>query len=73
MATLERDAIWRDAPNPAPACDHDYRRLPVVEFRQTVTCAKCGGLSADLSRAITANPAAYLISDDGAISAAQAP
>lgn len=64
---LRRDALWRDPPPLADGCEHDLRVLPVAEFRQTVTCAKCGGLAAEASQELTANPSAFIIGDGGTI------
>ena len=50
-ATMARDALWRDPPLLAPDCAHDLELLPVVEFRQTVVCQKCGGLDVEASHA----------------------
>jgi len=49
--TMARDALWRDMPPLASGCAHDLELLPVVEFRQTVVCRKCGGLDVEASRA----------------------
>lgn len=65
---LRRDALWRNPPPLAGDCDHDMRVLPVTEFRQTVLCAKCGGLDVTLSQAIAAAPSAFTVHDDGHIS-----
>jgi hypothetical protein len=64
---LNRDAIWRDKPPLAGDCEHDLRCLPVIEYRQTVLCAKCGGLDMALSVAIPAAPGAFIIHEDGRI------
>jgi hypothetical protein len=66
-AGLARDAIWRDKPPLAAGCDHDLRCLPCIEYRQTVLCAKCGGLDAALSQAVAAAPSAFIIHEDGRI------
>ena len=62
--TLGRDALWRDPPPLAADCGHAFRCLPVVEFRQTVVCARCGGLNVGLSRELAACPAAFTVDDD---------
>lgn len=67
-ATLSRDALWRNPPPLAADCEHDLRCLPVAEFRQTVLCAKCGGLDVTLSQAIAAAPGAFTVHEDGWIS-----
>jgi len=66
-AGLTRDAIWRDKPPLAGDCEHDLRCLPCIEYRQTVLCAKCGGLDTLLSQAIAAAPSAFIIREDGQI------
>lgn len=72
-ATLSRDAIWRDKPPLASDCEHDLRCLPIVEYRQTVLCAKCGGLDTALSVAIADFPGTFTISEDGRITRKIAP
>ena len=67
-ATRGRDAIWRNPPPLAADCDHDLRCLPCIEFRQTVLCARCGGLDVTLSLAIAAAPSAFTIHEDGRVS-----
>jgi len=64
---LSRDAIWRDKPPLAADCEHDLRCLPCIEYRQTVMCARCGGLDAALSVAIAASPMSFVIHKDGRI------
>lgn len=53
LLTMSRDALWRDPPPLAADCDHDPECLPVIEFRQTVLCRKCGGLDVPASRELT--------------------
>ena len=65
--TLNRDYIWRHQPPLHPDCDHTLRARPIAEFRQTVTCTTCGGLAAQLSQDLTANPTAYRVTEDGRI------
>ena len=62
-----RDALWRSRPCLADECEHDWRCLPVVEFRQTVVCAKCGGFNKDLSRELTERPDLFAVGEDGSI------
>ena len=64
---LRRDALWADPPPLADGCEHDMRLLPVIEFRFTVTCARCGGLDAELSRDMMRNPGGYDLRPDGSI------
>lgn len=64
---LTRDAIWRTPPPLASGCEHDLRCLPCIEYRQTVLCAKCGGLDTALSQAIPAAPGSFIIHQDGRI------
>ena len=66
-AGLDRDAIWRGKPALAGDCEHDLRCLPCIEYRQTVLCAKCGGLDATLSVAIAAAPSSFILREDGGI------
>ena len=66
-ATRGRDAIWRNPPPLAADCDHDLRCLPCIEFRQTVLCARCGGLDTALSVAIANAPSSFIIREDGSI------
>ena len=65
--TLGRDAIWREPPPLASDCEHDLRCQPVIEYRQTVLCAKCGGLDVNLSVAIAAAPSSFIIRENGRI------
>ena len=46
---MARDELWKRRPPLAADCEHDLEWLPVVEFRQTVVCRKCGGLDVDAS------------------------
>lgn len=65
--SLRRDALWADPPPLADGCGHDMRLLPVIEFRMTVTCLKCGGLDADLSRDMMRHPDRYDLRPDSSI------
>lgn len=56
LVSAARDALWENPPPLADGCEHDFRRLQVAEFRQTVTCSRCGGLDAGLSRELTEHP-----------------
>ena len=64
---LSRDAIWHDKPPLAEGCEHDLRCLPCTEYRQTVLCARCGGLDTALSVAIANAPSSFIIREDGSI------
>ena len=66
-ATMARDALWRDPPPLAPGCDHDLQCLPVIEFRQTVLCRKCGGLDAETSRRLLTEPGCFTVDADGSM------
>jgi len=66
-ATVSRDILWRDPTPLAGDCDHVLRCLPVVEFRQTVICVRCGGLDTALSRDLTRNPAGYAVNGEGRV------
>jgi len=46
---MARDELWKRRPPLDPACQHELELLPIVEFRQTVVCRKCGGLDVDAS------------------------
>lgn len=70
---LTRGAIWRQKPTLAEGCEHDLRCLPAVEWRQTVLCAKCGGLEVTLSIAIADFPAAFAVDEEGRITRKIAP
>ena len=63
---MARDETWRNPPPLAPGCEHDLLCLPVIEFRQTVICRKCGGLDADASRRILAEPGTWIPDKTGA-------
>jgi hypothetical protein len=62
-----RDMLWRSSPCLAEGCEHEWRCLPVVEFRQTVICAHCGGLNAGLSRQLTERPDLFAVAEDGSV------
>jgi hypothetical protein len=49
---LSRDELWKRRPPLAADCEHDLDLLPIVEFRQTVICRKCGGLDVEASRRV---------------------
>jgi hypothetical protein len=53
---MGRDELWKRRPPLAADCEHDLECLPVVEFRQTVVCRKCGGLDVDASRGVLGQP-----------------
>lgn len=67
--TITRDALWKNPPPLDADCEHEFRRLPVIEFRVTVLCLKCRGLNIPLSQAIVATPSAFEINPDGVIRA----
>lgn len=66
--TLFRDALWRFPPPLADDCEHDLRLLPIAEPRQTVMCGKCRGLAVEVSAEMGANPAAFIVHEDGRLS-----
>jgi len=66
-ATVSRDTLWRDPVPLAADCGHVLRCLPIVEFRQTVICMRCGGLDVALSRDLTLNPADFTVSPEGCV------
>jgi hypothetical protein len=70
---LTRGAIWRQKPALAEGCEHDLRCLPSVEWRQTVLCAKCGGLDVALSQAVADFPGAFTVDEGGRITRKIAP
>jgi hypothetical protein len=49
---LGRDELWKRCPPLAADCEHALLLLPIVEFRQTVICGKCGGLDTEASRGV---------------------
>lgn len=56
LAGLSRDALWKNPPPLAEGCEHDFELLPIIEFRQTVICANCGGLDAERSLRLQREP-----------------
>jgi hypothetical protein len=52
----KRDGLWRERPALEPGCVHDLELLPIIEFRQSIVCANCGGLDAETSRKMMRNP-----------------
>ena len=58
---MGRDELWRNPPLLAADCEHDLLCLLVIEPRQTVVCRKCGGLDADTSRRMLAEPLERLV------------
>lgn len=56
MSQMIRDALWRERPLPEPGCNHDFELLPIIEFRQTIICANCGGLDVESSQRMQREP-----------------
>ena len=63
---MGRDELWRNPPLLAADCEHDLLCLLVIESRQTVVCRKCGGLDADTSRRMLAEPGRLVRTETGA-------
>lgn len=58
--TLNRDRLWKESPPLEDGCNHDLELLPIIEFRQTVVCANCGGLDVERSRRLQREPGKIL-------------
>ena len=67
--TITRDALWKNPPPLDDDCEHEFRALPMIEFRVTVLCLRCRGLNTELSQAIAATPTVFEIGIDGTIAA----
>lgn len=65
--TVNRDALWREKPALEPGCEHDLELLPIVEFRQSVVCANCGGLDVKASERLMREPLKMRTGPDGGI------
>lgn len=65
--TLTRDTLWRESPALEDGCEHDRVLLPIIEFRQTVVCANCGGLDKELSEKIRRESPRLIWHPDGII------
>jgi hypothetical protein len=63
---MARDELWLEQPPLAVGCEHDLLCLLVIEARQTVICRKCGGLAADASRRVLAEPGTWVSDETGA-------
>ena len=65
--TMNRDELWREKPPLEPGCDHDLELLPIIEFRQSVVCANCGGLDVEASQKMMREPLKIMTGPDGSI------